>query len=536
MVGKTLGHYEILEPLGKGGMGEVYRARDTKLDRDVAIKVLPEDFASDPDRLARFEREAKLLASLNHANIAAIYGLEDEGDQRFIVMEVVEGETLAGRIARGPVPVAEAGPLFLQVAEGLEAAHEKGVIHRDLKPANIKVSADGRVKILDFGLAKAMAPEEPASGEPDVSQSPTLTLAATRRGEILGTAAYMSPEQARGKAVDKRADIWAFGVCLYEALTGRQAFGADTASDSMAALLTRDPTWELLPHDTPEAFRNVLRRCLEKDALHRLRDIGDARIELERLAPGKGLDAASGDSELSVPPSVAGKQASSSSSSIGRRLFVIAAVGIAVAAVGFVVVPWISTAGQPVVVVMDTASPIGVYDPATLARGESNADELTQVLAGLPIRVVKENASPLWRREHQVALLEPDLIIIHISTFVYPPNFQSMDEFTAYSNKVGEDTGASYRELLTNKAIAFFGYLVEQNPRTRFLVYSRGGFIDPEATRSRVDSWIARFPALEGRITTYRVPVDMNAGYASWSDPETAAGLRRHVVEILGLE
>ena len=212
--GTRLGHYEILSSLGAGGMGEVYRARDTKLGREVAIKVLPEGFSDEPERIARFEREAKVLASLNHNNIATLHGFETEGSKQFLVMELVEGETLAERIKRGAVPVEEALPLFLQIAEGLEAAHEKGVIHRDLKPANIKVSDDGKVKILDFGLAKAMAPQEPASSDPGLSQSPTLTLAATQRGEILGTAAYMSPEQAKGKTVDQRTDLWAFGACL----------------------------------------------------------------------------------------------------------------------------------------------------------------------------------------------------------------------------------------------------------------------------------------------------------------------------------
>ena len=226
MVGKTLGHYEILEPLGAGGMGEVCRARDTKLDRDVAIKVLPEDFATDPERLARFEREAKLLASLNHANIAAIYGLEDEGEQRFIVMEVVEGETLAERISRsGRIEVDEALEIARQIAEALEAAHENGVIHRDLKPANVVVTGDGKAVVLDCGLAKAHeAAGSSAATSRDLSHSPTMA-AATHAGVILGTVAYMSPEQARGKPLDKRTDIWAFGCVLYEMIVGRQPFG-----------------------------------------------------------------------------------------------------------------------------------------------------------------------------------------------------------------------------------------------------------------------------------------------------------------------
>ncbi len=265
MVGRTLLHYEILEPLGAGGMGEVYRARDTKLERDVAIKVLPEDIATDPDRLARFEREAKLLASLNHANIAAVYGLEDEGAQRFIAMELVEGETLAERIAdSGRTNADEALGIAAQIAEALEAAHESGIVHRDLKPANVKVTTDGNVKVLDFGLAKAYeADGSPAADSPDISHSPTMA-AATRAGVILGTAAYMSPEQARGKPLDKRTDIWAFGCVLYEMLSGRQPFGGETVTDILAAVVKEEPDWEALPASTPPLLVRAIRAAASK--------------------------------------------------------------------------------------------------------------------------------------------------------------------------------------------------------------------------------------------------------------------------------
>ncbi len=267
MIGRTLGHYHIEEKIGAGGMGEVYRARDTRLGRDVAIKVLPEAFARDPERLARFEREAQLLASLNHPNIAAIYGLEQSDGVRFLVLEFVAGETLAG-----PLPMEEALRLCRQIAEALEAAHEKGIVHRDLKPANIKVTPEGKVKVLDFGLAKAFTAEAAAA---DLSHSPTLTDAATRAGIILGTAAYMSPEQARGKPVDKRTDIWAFGCVLYELLTGKQAFGGDTVTDCTAAILTREPDLSALPPGSP---MDLLRHCLQKDLKLRLRDIGDMSL------------------------------------------------------------------------------------------------------------------------------------------------------------------------------------------------------------------------------------------------------------------
>ena len=279
--GTRLGHYEVVSSLGAGGMGEVYRAKDTKLGREVAVKLLLDEVSTDPERLARFEREARVLASLNHKNIASLHAFEREGDIGFLVMELVEGETLADRLARGPIPVDEALPLFVQIAEGLEAAHEKGVIHRDLKPANIKVTDDGQVKILDFGLAKAMAVEASASEDGGLSESPTLTLAATQRGQILGTAAYMAPEQARGKTVDKRADVWAFGVCLFEALSGKRVFEGEDASITLASVLKSDPDWERLPGDTPRKLQELLRRCLSKDPWQRLHDIGDARIEIE---------------------------------------------------------------------------------------------------------------------------------------------------------------------------------------------------------------------------------------------------------------
>ena len=276
--GTKLGPYEILSPLGAGGMGEVYRARDAKLNRDVAIKVLPEAVAEDAERLARFQREAQVLAALNHPHIAAIYGLEKAGNVEALVLELVEGETLAERIAAGPIPVDEALAIARQIADALESAHEKGIVHRDLKPANVKVTPQGKVKVLDFGLAKALTGDR---SSPDVTHSPTLTAAATQAGVVIGTAAYMSPEQARGKAVDKRADIWAFGAVLYEMLAGRKAFEGETVSDTLAAVLKTDPDWSALPAQTPAIVRRVLRRCLERDRDRRLHDIADVRIEIE---------------------------------------------------------------------------------------------------------------------------------------------------------------------------------------------------------------------------------------------------------------
>ena len=258
-------------------MGQVYQATDTKLNRQVALKILPEAFATDPDRLARFQREAQVLASLNHPNIAQIHGLEESEGTRALVLELVEGPTLADRIAQGPIPVDEALPIAKQIAEALEAAHEAGVIHRDLKPANIKVKDDGTVKVLDFGLAKALD----TTPEGDPSQSPTLTVAATQMGVIMGTAAYMSPEQASGEATDKRSDIWSFGVVVFEMLTGQRLFTGKTVSHVLGGVLRVDPDWNTLPPATPQALRKLLRRCLEKDRKRRLRDIGDALTELD---------------------------------------------------------------------------------------------------------------------------------------------------------------------------------------------------------------------------------------------------------------
>jgi len=262
-------------------MGEVYLARDTKLDREVAIKVLPEILTRDAERIARFEREAKLLASLSHPNIAAVYGFDECNGTRFLVLEYVEGQTLSERLKAGPMPVEEALRVGKQMSEAIEAAHERGVIHRDLKPANVMITPEGKLKVLDFGLAKAMVPVNERSGL-DIANSPTITADFTRVGTILGTAAYMSPEQARGKPLDKRTDIWSFGCVLYECLGGRRPFEGETATDMIAKILERDPDWDVLPAPTPLRLRALLRRCLAKDRTKRLRDIGDAGIEQPR--------------------------------------------------------------------------------------------------------------------------------------------------------------------------------------------------------------------------------------------------------------
>ncbi len=322
--GVRLGPYQVIAPLGAGGMGEVYRATDTRLGRDVALKLLPAEFASDPDRLARFEREAKLLASLQHSNIATLFGLEMADGQRVLAMELVAGEDLAERLKRGPVPVDEAREIARQIAEALEEAHEHGVVHRDLKPANVKVTPDGKVKVLDFGLAKAWSGDAAtASGSSASSQSPTLAHTGTAAGIILGTAAYMAPEQARGKPVDKRADVWAFGVVLFEMLTGRRLFDGETVTDVLAAVVTREPDFASLPAVTPRSVRQLLQRCLRKDPRRRLRDVGEARIALEEATTG-------GDAGLAAESAAVTKVAA------WRRVLPwgVAALGLALAGLG----------------------------------------------------------------------------------------------------------------------------------------------------------------------------------------------------------
>jgi eukaryotic-like serine/threonine-protein kinase len=281
-IGSQLGSHEITGLLGKGGMGEVYRARDTKLKREVAIKILPDEFSRDPDRVTRFQREAEVLASLNHPNIAGIYDLAEANGSRFLVLELVEGETLAERIKRRPIPIDEALNIAKSICEALEAAHEKGVIHRDLKPANVKITPDGKVKVLDFGLAKAM---ESTAESATLSNSPTMvnSMAATNAGIIIGTAAYMSPEQARGRKADPRSDVFSLGCVLYEILTGKKTFRGEDVSDVLASVLARDPDLTLLPPNVDPRIHELLRRCLDKDPKRRWQAIGDVRIEIENV-------------------------------------------------------------------------------------------------------------------------------------------------------------------------------------------------------------------------------------------------------------
>ena len=520
MIGKTISHYKILEKLGEGGMGVVFRAQDTKLEREVAIKVLPEEFAKDLDRLARLEREAKLLASLNHSNIATIYGLEESEGEHFLALELVEGETLAEQLSSGPLKSQEALEICRQIAEALESAHERGIIHRDLKPSNVKVTPDGKVKVLDFGLAKAF--ELADSGEAvdvDPFKSPTLTVGISRPGVILGTAAYMSPEQARGKTLDKRTDIWSFGCVLFEILTGRQTFERETTSDTIAAILEHEPDWDALPGKTPPSVHRLLRRCLEKDPKRRFHDIADARIEIEEtLSETTGRLQVLPETETEIRVTK------------GRRLifsYVLLAIVSAVASGAFV---WLLTRSPeisvkpnvtPVIVLMDSPHPDRVYDPETRKNRGTNADDLTDIVRDLPVVIHKETVSSTWHRENQVLKQRPDLIVIHRSCFYDDTNLNDSDF-------------ASHLYTLANsKLVAFLGYIAIGNPYTKFLVYTRGFRVELNRLRWTSEAE-RRFPSLKERITAWHVP--RSGEYATFRDPNTASAIKNLIKSVLNLE
>jgi Tol biopolymer transport system component/tRNA A-37 threonylcarbamoyl transferase component Bud32 len=333
VTGSQIGPYHIVAPLGAGGMGEVYRATDARLRREVAIKVIPEATADNPDRMARFAREAQFLAALNHPNIASIYGYEESSSMLALIMELVEGPTLAERIKVGPLPIEDALPIFKQITEALEYAHDRGIVHRDLKPANIKTKPDGTVKVLDFGLAKALSDDSSAM---DITNSPTLTAAATKAGYILGTAAYMSPEQARGKTVDRRADIWSFGAVVFEVFTGVSAFKGDTISDTLAAVIRGEPEWTLLPAKVPNEIQQLIRRCLDKDPRQRLQSIGEARIAIENAMANRGSGISVG-----MPNLLAGSAEEGPKENRALKFGAAAALGVLLLAAGFLLANWI---------------------------------------------------------------------------------------------------------------------------------------------------------------------------------------------------
>ena len=390
--GSKLGPYEVVGPLGAGGMGEVYRARDPRLGRDVAIKALPAAFAQDAERLARFDREAKLLASLSHPNVAGIHGLEEAGGTRYLVLEFVDGETLEARLKRGALPLDEALEVAKQVTAGVEAAHEAGVVHRDLKPGNVMLTPAGVVKVLDFGLAKG-ASVRGSDSDPKLSASPTMTYQGTEAGVILGTAAYMSPEQARGKAVDRRTDIWSFGCVLYECLAGRRVYDGETVSDMVARILEREPDWSALPATTPPRLVGLLKRCLAKDAKQRLRDIGDARLELEAIAAGDRGDA--------VAAAAAGAPAAPARR--GPPVWALATGALALLALGAAGAKLLARAPEP------PAMRVSVLPPAGAIIDDDQAHTVISPDGTMLAFVATDSSgmSQLWVREMQSAEPRP---------------------------------------------------------------------------------------------------------------------------------
>ncbi len=421
-VGTRLGSYEIVSLLGVGGMGEVYRARDAKLGRDVALKVISPEFAHDEQRMARFQREAKVLASFNHPHIAAIYGFEDSSNISALVIELVEGPTLSERIASTPIPVEDALPIARQIADALEYAHERGIVHRDLKPANVKLTQDGNVKVLDFGLAKAL--QDDSSGA-DLSNSPTLTMGSTKTGIILGTAAYMSPEQAKGKNADRRADIWSFGVVLFEMLSGKQAFGGETVSDSLAAIIKDVPDWSQLPARTPRKIVDLLQRCLQKDPKQRLQAIGDARIAIDEAIANPRADEAPAPQTRETTP------AKSTTQSL-LPWFVAGAFAIAFAAALFYAHASRKSAAQRAIQ-LSFAMPAG--QQLDVVNGSAIAISPDGLRIAYATRQPGSDVSHLFVRElDKTAPLELDSSSVLASPF-FSPDSQSIGYFAAGSLK-----------------------------------------------------------------------------------------------------
>jgi serine/threonine protein kinase len=508
--GAQLGPYEIVELLGSGGMGEVYRAQDPRLQRDVAIKVLPKAFAQDLDRLRRFEHEARAASALNHPNILTVHDVGTQEATPYLVTELLQGQSLRDALRDGPLTIPKALDFGVQIARGLAAAHEQRIVHRDLKPENLFVTTDGRLKILDFGLAR-LAPQREANAD---TNAETATKGLTRSGVMLGTVGYMAPEQVRGEEVDSRSDIFAFGCVLYEMLAGRRPFTGASAADSMSAVLRDEPAPVVeLRSGLPPSVGSVVHHCLEKDPQRRYQSARDLAFALETLsAPG----GARPDGRNTVRPAPPSK----------RRLALWTLGAIAVALLGWGLgrmtpggtAP--SANPRPVVVLMDSPLPGRVYDPRTAASGGTNADDITDALRDLPVAIEKENTSPTWHREDQVLRANPDLIVSHLSAL--------LDERVAQGQEsIKEHLHINARDRL----LSFFGYVAATNARTRFLVYSRGAFTDSEVAAQWVNDWETRLPAMRGRLHAFNVPGDRQA---TFRDADTARILRERVAAIIG--
>ena len=507
--GTSLGHYRIERLIGQGGMGEVYRAQDPRLRRDVAIKVLPEAFASDLDRLRRFEHEARAASALNHPNILTVHDVGTHETTPYLVTELLQGQSLRDTLREGPLSIPKALDFGVQIARGLAAAHEQHIVHRDLKPENLFVTTDGRLKILDFGLAR-LAPGREAKSD---TNAETAVQGMTRAGVTLGTVGYMAPEQVRGEEVDSRSDIFAFGCVLYEMLAGRRPFTGASAADSMSAVLRDEPAPVVeLRSGLPPSVGIVVHHCLEKDPQRRYQSARDLAFALETLSAG-GAEPKGRNSVRPAPPSK-------------RRvaLWVLGAIVVALLGWGLGrmtpggALP--SANPRPVVVLMDSPLMGRVYDPRTAASGGTNADDITDALRDLPVAIEKENTSPTWHREDQVLRANPDLIVSHLSAL--------LDERVAQ----GEESILEHLHInARDRLLSFFGYVAATNPRTRFLVYSRGAFTDSEVAAQWVKDWETRLPAMRGRLHTFAVP---GGRQATFRDADTARILRERVAAIIG--
>jgi serine/threonine protein kinase len=519
--GARLGAFEIIGPLGSGGMADVYRARDTRLDRDVAIKVLSRELADDPRSRDRFEREAKAVSRLTHPHICTLYDVGvagvESGDAQFLVMELLDGETLADRLHRGPLPVSQAIQVSLEILDALAAAHSEGIVHRDLKPANIMLTRTG-VKLLDFGLARLhdRGRAGVATGDHAAGTAPL-----TAPGLVFGTVPYMAPEQVRGTEADARTDLFAFGAVLYEMLTGRRAFNASSQPALIAAILEQDPP--PLAVDPPlasPALDRLVRACLAKDPAERWQHARDVAIALRGLAEGRA--------DASVPARAESPGRGTSSSGLWRTWRLHAAWS-AISVVAVLAVwslasaprpPAVPANPQPVIVLMDSQLEGRVYDPRTFAAGGTNADDISDALSDLPVVTYKENTSPMWHREDQVRQQNPDLIVSHLSCF--------LDQRVSSERAIRDHLFIMAHTRLSG----FFGYLATVNPRTKFLVYSRGRLWNGRDGEKWTGEVIARFPQLQGRLFLTTIA---GGDKASFRDPATTQQLRAQVSEILAL-
>jgi serine/threonine protein kinase len=519
--GQKLGHYEILSTLGHGGMGEVYLVHDTKLSRKVALKVLPGAFTQDPDRLRRFEQEARAASALNHPNILTIFEIGEANGRRYIANEFIEGETLAQRIALGPLKLGETLNIAEQIMSALSAAHGAGIVHRDIKPENIMIRRDGIVKVLDFGLAKLAQPQS----DPSLPDETTRALVKTNTGVVMGTVAFMSPEQARGLPLDARTDIWSLGVVIYQMLTGCRPFSGATSSDILASILEREPiSLHSLSPEIPEALEWIVTKALTKDCDDRYQTsremLNDLRRLKQRLSVAAELERTS-TPQLSEAGTGAGAAVIARGRTRSKTWLVRATLLVVLVAVGGALIwkgraYWFTRAASaPVVVLMDSPLPDRVYDPETRKNGGTNADDITDILRDLPVVIEKENTSPLWHREDQVLRERPSLIVIHRSCFA--------------DATVGFDPTSNAAQIADLKIESFLGYASLGNPATKFLIYTRRS--------GDQGGWVAdleeRFPQLKGRIVAVTVPGGPER--ATFRDPETKKMIRERVKSILGL-